>query len=173
MNVYKEFETERLFITPTKEQDAELIYEMMNSPKFIKYVGDRNLKSIGEAKKYIQDKMIPQLKNHGYSSYTITRKSDNEKLGVCGLYDREGVEGIDIGFGLLPKYEGNGYAFESATKLKNAAFEEFGITEINAITSKENFSSQKLLEKLGLKCLGTTKLPNEDEEILLYKIKPE
>ncbi|MEW7277530.1 GNAT family N-acetyltransferase [Aquimarina sp. 2201CG1-2-11] len=170
MITYKEFETERLLITPTIEQDAELIYEMMNSPKFIQYVGNRNISSISEAKKYILDKMLPQLKNFGYSNYTITRKSDTIKVGICGLYDRDGVKGIDIGFGLLPKYEGKGYAFESANRLKEAAFNEFGITVINAITSKHNIASQKLLEKLGLECVGTTILPNEAEELFLYKI---
>ena len=143
---------------------------MMNSPKFIKYVGNRNIGSVEEARKYILDKMIPQLKNYGYSNYTITRKSDNVKVGICGLYDRDGVKGIDIGFGLLPKYEGKGYAFESANRLKEAAFNEFDITIINAITSKQNIASQKLLEKLGLACVGTTMLPHESEELLLYKI---
>jgi RimJ/RimL family protein N-acetyltransferase len=49
-----------------------------------------------------------------------------------------------------------------------AAFEEFKIGEIKAIISKENLSSQWLLEKLGLENAGTTKLPEEDHEILLY-----
>jgi len=86
-------------------------------------------------------------------------------------YDREGLEGVDIGFAFLPEYERKGYAFESANKLKNAAFNEFGLTHINAITTKNNISSQKLLEKLGLKLNGTTKLSNDEEELLLYKIE--
>jgi len=166
---YKEFETKRLFIKPTVEEDASLVYELMNTPKFIKYVGDRNINSLQDAAQYIRDKMLPSLKKNGYSSYTLIRKSDNAKLGTCGLYDREGLEGIDIGFGLLPDYEGQGFAFESANRLKEAAFEEFGIKTLNAITSKKNISSQKLIEKLGLVLAGTTTLPNETEEILLYK----
>lgn len=169
--VYKEFKTERLIIKPTSEQDTELIYELMNSPKFIKYVGDRKIGSIEDAEKYIQVKMLPQLKNLGYSNYTIVRKSDNQKIGTCGLYDREGLEGIDIGFGLLPEYEGYGYAYESVKRLKKAAFEDFDITEINAIATKNNTSSHKLLEKLGMKLTGTTILPNDDEELLLFNVK--
>ena len=87
------------------------------------------------------------------------------------LFDRDGVEGIDIGFAFLPEYEKKGYAFESANKLKNVAFNEFGLIEINAITAKDNISSQKLLEKLGLNLKGTIKLPKDEEELLLYKIK--
>jgi len=171
MSQYKIFETERLLLKPTSEEDAELIFELLNTPKWIKYIGDRNIKTVEDAKNYIKTKMLPQLKRLGFCNFTIIRKGDNYKLGTCGLYDRDGVEGIDIGFAFLPEYERKGYAFESVNKLKNVAFNEFGLTVINAITVKDNSSSQKLLEKLGLKLEGTTKLPNDDEELLLYKIK--
>lgn len=171
MSQYKTLKTERLKIRPTLEQDADLIYQLMNTPKFIKYVGDRKVNSIEDAKKYIQVKMLPQLRSLGYSSYTLITKINGEKIGTCGLYDRDGIDGVDIGFGLLPQYEGLGYAYESSNRLMKAAFEEFEIEEIKAITSKENVSSQRLLGKLGLKIIGTTKLPNDNEELLLYKIE--
>ncbi len=166
--MYREFETERLLIRPTLEEDAELIYQLMNTPKFIKFVGDRHINSIQDAEKYIRIKMHPQLKALGYSNYSLIAKADGSKIGTCGLYNRDGVDGIDIGFGLLPQYEGFGYAYESAHRLLKAAFEEFDIEEIKAITSKENVSSQRLLVRLGLEMIGTTKLPNENQEILLY-----
>ena len=166
--MHREFESERLLIRPTLEQDAELIYQLMNTPKFIKYVGDREIYSIEDAEKYIQIKMLPQLNTLGYSSYSLITKAEGAKIGTCGLYNRAGVDGIDIGFGLLPQYEGLGYAYESAHRLIKAAFEEFELEEIKAITSKENISSQRLLETLGLEMTGTTKLPDEDHEILPY-----
>lgn len=169
--MHREFESERLLIRPTLEQDAELIYKLMNTPKFIKYVGDRELNSIEDAEKYIKDKMLPQLNTHGYSNYSLITKSDGTKVGTCRLYDRDGVDGIDIGFGLLTQYEGQGYAYEAASRLIKVAIEEFEIEEIKGITSKENISSQQLLEKLGLEVVGTTTLPNDNEELLLYKLK--
>ncbi|PQJ21002.1 GNAT family N-acetyltransferase [Tenacibaculum sp. SG-28] len=169
--MYKEFETNRLFLRPTLEQDAELIYQLMNTSKFIKYVGDRNINSIEDAEKYIRTKMLPQLRSDGYSSYSLITKTGGEKIGTCGLYNRAGIDGVDIGFGLLPQYEKLGYAYESSHRLMKAAFEEFEIEEVKAITSKANISSQRLLEKLGLKIEGTTKLPDGNEELLLYKIE--
>ena len=168
--MHREFETERLLIRPTLEQDADLIYQLMNTPKFLQYVGDRNIHSLEDAEKYIQLKMLPQLQRLGYGSYSLLSKADGAKIGTCGLYNRDGVDGIDIGFGLLPAYEGLGYAYEASRRLMKAAFEEFEIEEIKAITSKENISSQRLIEKLGLEMVGTTTLPNEEEEILLYVI---
>lgn len=155
---------------PTSEEDAAFIFELLNTPKWIQYIGDRNIKTIEIAKQYIADKMLPQLHRLGYSNYTIIRKEDNQKIGTCGLYDREGLEGIDIGFAFLPEYEKIGYAFEAANQLKQAAFNEFKIEMISAITTKDNFSSQKLLEKLGFQVSGNITIPNDEEELLLYKI---
>jgi RimJ/RimL family protein N-acetyltransferase len=171
MSQYKIFETERLILKPTTEEDAEFIFELFNTPKWIKYVGDRNIRTVEDARGYIRTKMLSQRKRLGYSNYSVIRKADKCKIGLCGLFDRDGVDGIDIGFAILPEYEKKGYAFESANKLKNVAFNEFGLKEINAITVKDNLSSQKLLNRLGLKLSGTTKLPEDDKELLLYTIK--
>ena len=124
MNNYMSFQSERLIIRPTLEKDAELIYQLMNSAKFIKYVGDRKLYTLEDAEIYIQDKMLPQLRSLGYSNYSIINKKNGAKIGICGLYNREGLDGIDIGFGILPEYEGLGYAFESSSRLIKAGFEE-------------------------------------------------
>lgn len=170
MTEYKTFETERLVVKPTVEADAEFIFELLNSPNWLKYIGNRNVTSIESAREYIKLKMLPQLERLGFGNYTVVRKSDQAKMGICGLYDREGLNGLDIGFAFLPEYEGHGYAFESANKLKQVISDEFGITDIVAITSQDNVSSQRLLEKLGMRLTGTTKIPNEEEELLLYKI---
>ena len=169
--MYSEFESERLLIRPTSEEDSSLIYQVLNTPKFIKYVGDRKIRSVRDAEQYIQEKMLPQLKALGYSSYTLITKNEGVKIGVCGLYDRKGVDGIDIGFGLLPQYEGFGYAYESAGKLLHAAFQDFNLQEIKGITSKDNIASQKLLEKLGLRLVGVSQLLTEKQELLVYSIR--
>jgi RimJ/RimL family protein N-acetyltransferase len=171
MHKYKSFKTERLILEPTSEEDAAFIYILFNTPKFIKYIGDRNIDSVEKAREYIKTKKLPQLERLGYSNYTVKLKGDHTKIGTCGLYDREGLDGIDIGFAFLPQYEKKGYAFEAANRLKMAAFSEFGINEICAITTEINRSSKQLLEKLGFKLIGTTNLPDDHLELLLYKIK--
>jgi len=164
------FETERLILVPTSVEDGEFILELFNSPKWIKYIGDRNIKTVDKAKEYIKDKILPQLETLGFSNYTVIRKSDNNKIGTCGLYDRPGLEGMDIGFAFLPEYERKGYAYEAAKKIIDLAFNLFGINEIKAITTEENIASQKLLQKLGLVFVKKTRIPNDEVELLLYKI---
>lgn len=169
MTDYKSFETERLILRPTSEVDAPFMLELLNSPSWIRYIGDRNVRSVEDAKTYIRNKIRPQLERLGYANYTVIRKSDEVKLGVCGLYDREGLEGIDIGFAFMPEHEKQGYAHEAAREIKRAGVEEFGITYIQAITVKDNVASQKLLEKLGLKFSRMVQLPGDKEELMLYE----
>ena len=171
MKIYKHFETERLILQPTTSEDAEFIFELVNTPKWLANIGDRNVRTVEDAEIYIQHRMTAQLEKLGYGNYTLIRKADNIKIGTCGLYDREGLEGIDIGFAMLPAYENSGYGFESAAKLLEVAVNEFHIKHISAITTKENVSSQKLIEKLGLKYIKTVKIPNDEEELLLYSLE--
>lgn len=161
--------TERLFLRPTNIEDSSFIFELMNTPKWIKNIGDRNIQSPLDAENYIKEKMIPQLEKLGYSNYTVIRKDDHVKLGSCGLYNREGIEGVDIGFAFLPQYEGKGYAYESANKLMALAFSEFNIKKVSGITIEENTASRKLLEKLGLKFSKIIRLPDDDVDLLLYE----
>jgi len=168
--MYPTFETELLKPITTTENDAAFMLELWNSPKWIQNIGDRKVHSLEDAKTYIANRIAPQFERLGYSNYTIVRKSDELKLGVCGLYDRDGLEGIDIGFALLPHQEGNGYAFEATEKLLNVAINQFKISMIKAITTKENIQSQRLLEKLGLKYAGIVNMPGDDEELMLYQI---
>ena len=170
MSEFKSFETERLLLQPTSEEDAPFLYELFNTPKWLKYIGDRNINSIEDAKKYISNKITPQFIELSYSNYTVIRKSDRVKMGSCGLYNREGVEGIDIGFAFLPEYEKKGYAFESANKIKEVAMHYFNLDRISAITIKENGASQLLLEKLGFRYVQMVNLPDDDEELLLYRL---
>ncbi|MDV7187369.1 GNAT family N-acetyltransferase [Lutibacter sp. TH_r2] len=171
MNDFKTFKTERLVLKPMQIEDAAFLLELLNTPKWIKHIGDRNVHTIKEAEEYIKIKMFPQLKELGYGNYLIVRKADNSKIGTCGLYNREGIEGIDIGFAFLPQFEKHGYGFEAAQKIVDVGFNEFNISQISAITTKENIDSQKLIEKLGLKFEKIINIPNDPEDLRYYSLQ--
>ncbi len=170
MPTYQSFETDRLLIEPLTKADAPHLLALMNTPKWIKNIGDRNVHTVADAEAYIEEKITPQFERLGFGNYKVTRKSDGQFLGNCGLYDRPGLEGVDIGFAFLPAFEKKGYAFESAEKLRDEGFGQFGIKTISAITIPSNIASQKLIEKLGLTFVKMVNLPNDDEELMFYQI---
>ena len=169
---YKTFETDRLKMRPVSaELDAAFIFELLNSPKWLINIGDRNIKSIDDAAAYINSKMTPQLEKLGYGNYVVIRKEDGIKIGTCGLYDREGVTGIDIGFAFLPQYEKKGYAYESTSELLAVAINFFEISQISGIAIKENIASQNLLKRLGFEFNKIIKIPNDEAELMLFELK--
>ena len=164
----KEIETVRLYLKATDIKDAPFILELLNTPKWIRFIGDRNVNDLASATEYIKNRMLPQMDEYGFGNYTLVRKEDGAKIGTCGLYKREGLDGVDIGFAMLPNFEGKGYSTEAAIKLKQLAKSEFHLEKLNGITLPENTASRKLLEKLGLKLEATIRLPNDTEDLLLY-----
>lgn len=163
------YETDRLILKPAGEQDADFFLELYNMPSFIQYIGDRNLRTKEDAENYIKSRFIPQIEKLGVGNYVVILKEDHTKIGAVGIFEREGLDVLDIGFSFLEKYEGKGYAYESANKLKEVAATDFGVKKLSAITTKDNFSSQKLIEKLGLKFQKMVTIPNDDAELMYYE----
>lgn len=99
----------------------------------------------------------------------VILKEGNIKIGGVGIFEREGLDVVDIGFSVLERFEGKGYMFEAAQKVISIGMDDFGLKAVSAITSKDNFSSQKLIGKLGLKFQKYIVLPNENEELMYYE----
>ncbi|ROH98984.1 MULTISPECIES: GNAT family N-acetyltransferase [unclassified Chryseobacterium] len=168
-NENKTYETERLIVRPMSLEDKDIIFKLYNSPKFIQYIGDRNIRTVADAEDYIRNRFLPQMERLGFGNYLVLTKEGHHKIGAVGIFEREGLDIVDIGYSLLEEFEGKGYAFEAAQKVKSIGMEEFGLPKISAIISKDNASSQKLIEKLGLKFKKYITLPGENEELNYYE----
>jgi len=146
MNV---LETERLTLRKLDSAlDAEFIFELLNTPKFVRYIGDRGVRSADEASDFIEDRYRQSYRDHGYGLYVVELKTDNTPVGLCGFVRRESLDSPDIGFAFLPGHEGKGYGFESASGMMQYGRETLGFTTVLAITSLDNDASARLLKKL-------------------------
>ena len=131
------------------EEDADFINRLLNSEKFIKYIGDRNVRSSGDAHDFIRDRYRKSYEDHGYGLYCVELIDGGTPVGLCGFVRRDTLPGPDIGFAFLPEFEGKGYGLESAAAMMNYGRERLGFSEVFAITTLDNESSGKLLEKVG------------------------
>ena len=168
MNKLLSFSTERLLLKPSSKDDAGFFVQLLNSPKWLKYIGDRKVYWEKEAEAYIARKITPQFGRLGFGNYTVLLKERKVKIGTCGLYDRDGLEGIDFGFAFLPEFEKHGYATESCKRLLKAAKEEFNLDKLKAITIEANLDSQNLLRKLGFSFKKKFRMEGDSEELWLY-----
>ncbi|MCB0639623.1 MAG: GNAT family N-acetyltransferase [Lewinella sp.] len=169
MSLPTTFATERLLLRPTALEDADFILALMNTPGWLKYIGDRDVRTLAAARDYIRIKMLSQQERLGYGNFTVVRAADGARLGTCGLYDREALEGVDIGFAFLPEYTGQGYAYEAARQVMTAGVEDYGLRHIVGITTPDNKPSQRLLEKLGLQYTQEVELPDDPVTLWLYE----
>ena len=163
-------ETPRLIISEFQVQDAPFYLKLLNSPKWIEYIGDRHLKSVEDAETYLQEKTIPSYKKQGYGFYKITLKDTNQPIGTCGLIKRAKLEHTDLGFALLPEYESKGFGYESSKAILELAQSKFDLKRVYGITLEHNTDSIKLLGKLGLVYEKKVKPFAEEEELLLFAI---
>lgn len=163
------YETERVLIRPVSVDDTDIIFQLYNMPNFIKFIGNKNINSLSDAENYIQSRFLPQIEKLGFGNFIIILKENQTKIGSVGIFEREGLDVVDIGFSILEEYEGKGLMFEAAQKVKSLGMEDFGLHKISAITSKDNFSSQKLIERLGLKFQKMVTIPNDPEELMYYE----
>lgn len=170
---YQTYETERLRLRLTNAGDAELTHRLYNTQEFLQFVGDRSLNTAEDALEYLKNRAFPQIEKLGYGNYTVILKENGEKIGSCGLYHREGVAVVDIGFAFLPQYYGRSYGYEAAKVILDAGFRDFGLQEISALTVQENLASRKLIEKLGLTFRKKVFIHNDPEELLYYLITKE
>lgn len=162
-------ETKRLVLSKITVNDAPFILELMNTPDWIKYIGDRNIKTVEQAATYIQNNQLKCYEKSGFGYYKIQVKDENLKtIGTSGLLKRDELKHVDIGFSFIPEYHGKGYGFEAASEIMKLAKNTFNIKTVCAITLPINQPSIHLLEKLGLSYQKTVKPFEGDEELLLF-----
>ncbi|HEV7330194.1 MAG TPA: GNAT family N-acetyltransferase [Flavisolibacter sp.] len=161
------FQTQRLRLREFSLQDASFLIALMNSPGWLQYIGDKDIKTAEAARQYLLNGPIKSYTDNGFG-LSLVEKIDGVPIGMCGIIRRDYLECPDIGFALLPQFTGMGYAYEVANQTLLHAKSQLKLPKVAAITMPQNQSSIKLLEKLGMQCSDTIILPHSKEALLLY-----
>ena len=160
-------QTERLLIRELTIDDAPFILELVNEPAWLAFIGDKGVRSIGDAVNYILNGPVKSYHTNGFGLWMVQLAQENKSIGMCGLIKRDTLEHADIGFAFLAVHNGKGYAYEAATAVLEYAKNKVGLQHILAITNRDNIRSIRLLEKLGLKFERLITMPGELQPILL------
>jgi len=160
--------TDRLILRWLTLDDAPFILVLLNDPSWLRFIGDKGVRTLDDARDYLRQGPIAMYERAGFGLYLTELKAGGIPIGLCGLIKRESLEDVDIGFAFLPQFQGQGYAHESAAAVLTHGQRNFGMQRIVAITSPDNGRSAGLLEKLGMKLEKTVKLDGRDDEVRLY-----
>ena len=159
-------ETTRLYLREMIVSDASDLYALNLDPDVIRYTGDRAFDSIQDAYHFLEK--YDHYENYGFGRWAVIRKQDDAFLGWCGIKYSSSIDEYDIGYRLMQRYWGNGYATEAAKACIDWAFEELHLRTILGRSMGENVASLRVLEKLGLQYIKT--IQENKEDLRIYKI---
>lgn len=161
-------ETTRLRIRELTVDDAEFILGLVNESSFLENIGDKGVRNLEDARKFILEGPWASHRERGYGQFLVELKEGGDPIGVCGVLYREALDVSDIGCAFLPRYWRCGYAFEAAVAVMEYGRSKLGIDKIVGLTSEKNIASIKALEKLGMSFEKTVKMSDDDPGTALY-----
>ncbi len=159
--------TQRLILRRLTLDDAAFILELLNDPAWLRFIGDKGVRTQDDARDYLRKGPLAMYDKEGFGLYLVERKDGHIPIGMCGLIKRDSLDDVDIGFAYLPAYRTQGFAHEAAAAVLAHGRRDFGLRRIVAITSPENARSIALLERLGMQFGRMVKL-SADDEVRLY-----
>jgi RimJ/RimL family protein N-acetyltransferase len=165
MNV---IESARLSLRELVSQDAEFILALLNEPGFRRFIGDKGVRTVADARDYIVKGPVESYRRHGFGLYLTSLRRCGTPIGICGLVKREALADVDVGFAFLSAYWANGYASESAAAVLAYGRETLSIKRIVAITATDNHGSIAVVGKLGLRLEGTVRLAADGPDLYLF-----
>ena len=163
-------ETERLLIREFNADDVAFIVTLLNNPTWLRFIGDRGVYNIDDAKNYLQNGPMESYRVNGFGLSMVELIEEKIPVGMCGLIKRESLDDIDIGFAILPQYAGKGYGYEAAAATMAFAKTTLKLKRVVAITDTDNTYSISLLKKMGMQFQKMVNLSNE-KELMLFGIE--
>lgn len=162
--------TARLRLRTLEESDAGFIFELVNDPAWLRYIGDRNVHSEQDALGYIA-KVRAGYQRHGFGLWVVESRDagePREAMGLCGLLRRDTLDDPDVGFAFLPRFRGHGYAAEATAACLDHGRRVLGMARIVAIATPDNAPSTKVLERCGMTYERRIRMDGDEEELALY-----
>jgi RimJ/RimL family protein N-acetyltransferase len=169
----KVMETDRLLLRWLNVDDAPFIIELLNDPSFIRFIGDKGVRTLDDARNYILNGPVASYEKFGFGLNAVELKEAKASIGICGILKRDTLPHPDIGFAFLPAYWNRGYAYESSVAVLEHARTNLGVDRVLAITTPDNEASAKLLGKLGLRFDRLIKLSPDADEVKLFTVEIE
>ncbi len=167
----KVLETERLILRRFVREDAAFILQLVNEPSFIQNIGDRGVRSLSDAEKYLENGPLSSYARNGFGLYLVQLKESGESIGMCGLIKREVLEHVDVGYAFLPKFWSKGYAIEAVRGILQYAEQIIRLNHLVAIVDPNNQASVRVLEKAGFQYEKMIQLSADDIELKLFALE--
>ena len=143
-------ETDRLLLREYVEDDAEAFFKLNSDPEVLRFVPDKRLLTVEQARQILVDHPIADYRKHGFGRGACILKSTGEQIGFAGLKYLEELGEVDVAFRLMRAHWGLGLATEAALASVRYGFADLGLKRIIGLVMPENIASVRVLKKTGL-----------------------
>lgn len=158
----------RLHIKPFQREDAAFILRLLNEDSFLRYIGDKNVRNLNDAKQYLINGPLKSYQNYGFGLCLVQLKGQNTAIGMCGLLQRPELKVPDLGYAFLPEFCRQGYALEAAQAVLSHEMNQYQLAQVQAVTMTDNTKSVRLLEKAGFQFKENISLYGSDNFLYEY-----
>jgi len=148
-------ETDRLLLREYVEEDAEAFFKVNSDPEVLRYVPDKALLNVEQARQILIEHPIADYRKYGFGRGACILKSTREQIGFAGLKYLEELGEVDVAFRLMRTHWGQGLATEAALASVRFGFTDLGLKRIIGLVMPENLASVRVLEKTGLRYAET------------------
>jgi RimJ/RimL family protein N-acetyltransferase len=166
-------ESDRLTLSAFSNQDAEFLLQLMNQPDYHRYIGDRGLRTLADAEKYIRETIVAAYKDKGFGFWVLKRKNSGgageKRVGFAGIIKRDELDRPDVGYAITKNAAGNGYAQEITAAVLAHARDTLKLKEVCAITNSDNDRSINVLIKNGFVFETQSVVFEDGEQLNIYR----
>jgi len=161
-------DTERLRLQPLAESDADFICALLHDPGFLRWIGDRGVRTTADVPAYLRNGPWAMYEQHGFGLLRVALRESGEPIGMCGLLQRDWLDVPDIGFSFFQQHCNRGYGREAAAAVLQEGERRLGLREVGAIVDPGNAASIGLLTRLGFAYRHPVTPPGGEREIAFY-----
>jgi RimJ/RimL family protein N-acetyltransferase len=163
-------ETARLVLREFADDDADFVVRLLNEPSWLRFIGDRGVRTPDDARRYLDEGPRRVQARHGYSLWCVVPRDAPGPVGMCGLVRRDALLDADLGFAFLPEAWGKGFAAEASRGVLAHARDVLGLRRVLAVTDPDNVASIRVLERVGMRREGTVRMPGDPLELSLFAV---
>ena len=162
--------TERLRLRGFREEDTDPLFELMQDPDVVRYIGDRRVPTRQEVWRGIAG-YIGHWALRGYGLWAVDDRESGELVGRIGILNPPGWPGPEVAYTIGKRWWGRGLATEGARAARDWAFETQGFEELVSLIDPANAASIAVATRLGETLKGDYDLWGN--RVLVYAVRRE
>lgn len=143
--------TERLLFRKLTMEDKPHLEEFFATEEAVRFYPDIKVGDPAMPEIWI-NRQLKRYQDYGTGLFALIKKDTAGYVGQCGLLVQEvdGLTELEVGYNLLPRFWGNGYATEAAVSCKEYAFRNNLAPSVISIIDIANVNSQRVADRNGM-----------------------